>query len=121
MIAESVQDVAGKPIEVGDTVVTVNGQTTGRVCEINVEDDDTAFVAIRPVYHSYGKGVWYAADQVFWVARPNAANKDKKSAAKSTPKPKATATGKIAGKTVSPPAKSAAPAPAVRSAPAKKK
>ncbi|MEM6854978.1 MAG: hypothetical protein AAF911_07675 [Planctomycetota bacterium] len=102
--AELVQDVAGKPIEVGDTVVTVNGQTTGRVCEVTVEDDDTAFVAIRPVYHSYGKGVWYAADQVFWVARSAEADKKKKTAA---------------AKTASPAAK---PGPAaVRSAPAKKK
>ncbi len=115
--AEPVQDVAGKPIEVGDTVVAVNGQTTGRVCEITREDDGTAFVSIRPVYHSYGKGVWYAADQVFWVARPNAAAKDKKPASTSKPKPKATATGKVAGKTVA----AASPPPTVRSTPAKKK
>lgn len=116
--AESVQDVAGKPIEVGDTVVAVNGQTTGRVCEITIEDDGTAFVAIRPVYHSYGKGVWYAADQVFWVARPNAVNKDKKPGTKAGATPKPTATGKIAGKTVGP---ATSPAPATRTAPAKKK
>lgn len=118
--AESIQDVAGKPIEVGDTVVTVNGQTTGRVCDVNVEDDDTAFVAIRPVYHSYGKGVWYAADQVFWVARPHSAKKDKKKgSAKTAPKTPATATGKVAGK----PATAArnAPAATVRLTPAKKK
>ena len=103
--AEAVQDVAGKLIEVGDTVVTVNGQTTGRVCEIAREDDDTAFVSIRPVYHSYGKGVWYAADQVFWVARSNEADKKKKKT--SAPKA-ATAPSR--------------PAPqATRSAPARKK
>ncbi|MEM9418113.1 MAG: hypothetical protein AAGA25_03530 [Planctomycetota bacterium] len=66
---ELVCDVSGRALEVGDTVVTVNGQTTGRVCEIAHEEDDIGFVAIRPVHHSYAKGVWYAADQVFWVAR----------------------------------------------------
>lgn len=98
--------------------MTVNGQTTGRVCEITREDDGTAFVAIRPVYHSYGKGVWYASDQVFWVARPNDAAKKKKDAA-AKPAAPATATGKIAGKKVAN-AKSS-PTPATRATPAKKK
>lgn len=115
--AEPIQDVAGKPIEVGDTVVTVNGQTTGRVCQITREDDGTAFVAIRPVYHSYGKGVWYASDQVFWVARPNDPAKKKKEAAAKSASP-ATATGKIAGKKVAEAKLSPA---AMRSTPAKKK
>lgn len=75
ILIESVPDVAGTPIEKGDTVVAVNGQTTGRVCEISFEDD-LGFVCIRPVHQAYGKGVWYAADQVFWVARP-AGKKDK--------------------------------------------
>lgn len=121
LTVESVPDIAGKPIEVGDTVVTVNGQTTGRVCNINCEDDGTAFVAIRPVYHSYGKGVWYASDQVFWVARPNDAAKKKKDADGKPARPAApaTATGKIAGKKVA--ASKPSPAAATRSTPAKKK
>ena len=65
-------DIAGTPILNGDTVVTVNGQSTGRVCEIRREDD-IDFICLRPVHQAYGKGVWYASDQVFWVARPAAA------------------------------------------------
>ena len=81
---ESVPDVAGTPIEKGDTVVAVNGQTTGRVCELSLEDD-LGFVCIRPVHQAYGKGVWYAADQVFWVARPGG-KKNQEEAPPSRPK-----------------------------------
>lgn len=103
---ESVRDVAGKSIETGDTVVAVNGQTTGKVCEITREDD-FGFVCVRPVHQAYGKGVWYAADQVFWVARPNTAKKDKKPAAKSPATPGKSATR---GSKASPPARGVGPA-----------
>ena len=64
-------DVAGTPIQDGDTVVTVNGQSTGKVIDIQREED-IHFVCLRPAHQSYGKGVWYASDQVFWVARSGA-------------------------------------------------
>lgn len=102
-------DVAGTSIEIGDTVVTVNGQSTGKVIEIKPEDD-IHFIRLRPAHQSYGKGVWYASDQVFWVARPG-------SAKKTDPKP-ASKPGN------SPPKTASAPKPAAvsaRSAPAKKK
>lgn len=87
-----IQDISGNRLEPGDTVVTVNGQTTGRVCEMTLEDD-TGFVCLRPVHQTFGQGVWYAADQVFWVARPNAAGK------KSESKPGAGAGGTGGGRT----------------------
>ncbi|MEM1109694.1 MAG: hypothetical protein AAGH99_13495 [Planctomycetota bacterium] len=95
---EPICDVSGRSIEIGDTVVTVNGQTTGRICEVAREDDDTAFVAIRPVFDSYGKGTWYAADQVFWVARTNEADKKKKKRKKTASSgPEGDASGQING------------------------
>ncbi|MEO1235714.1 MAG: hypothetical protein AAFX76_02880 [Planctomycetota bacterium] len=78
----TVPDISGTLLETGDTVVTVNGQTTGRVAEIKVEDD-MGFICLRPVHQAFGPGVWYAADQVFWVARPASASKPK-NAAKTT-------------------------------------
>ncbi|MBB6428590.1 hypothetical protein [Algisphaera agarilytica] len=96
---EVVCDVAGRALEVGDTVVTVNGQTTGRVCEIAYEEDDLGFVAIRPVHHSYAKGVWYAADQVFWVARSNDAKSAPDASAKAS---KSNTNGAQNGSKVSP-------------------
>ncbi|MEM8738601.1 MAG: hypothetical protein AAGG38_09010 [Planctomycetota bacterium] len=81
--ATTASDVSGTILEIGDTVVAVNGQSTGRICEITCEDD-TSFICVRPVHQSYGKGIWYAADQVFWVARPAAA-KAKESASAQPP------------------------------------
>lgn len=71
---EPTLDVSGTPLDVGDTVVTVNGQSTGKVIEIQREDD-VHFVCLRPAHQSYGKGMWYASDQVFWVARSGGAKK----------------------------------------------
>lgn len=67
---EVAPDVAGHEMAVGDTVVAVSDQTTGRVCEI-MDDDGMRFVRVRPVHQSTGRGVWYASDQVFWVATSN--------------------------------------------------
>lgn len=102
------QDVAGTDIQAGDTVAAVNGQSSGKVTEI-AREDDVDFVRLRPAHLSYGKGVWYAADQVFWLARPGSA---KKTDAKPKAKPAAS------------PASSAATSGATsggRSGPAKKK
>ena len=66
---EEAQDVAGVSILEGDTVATVNGQMSGKVCEARVEDG-MEFVRVRPTHQPYGKGMWYPADQVFRVARP---------------------------------------------------
>ena len=68
---EEAQDVAGVSLLEGDTVATVNGQMSGKVCEARVEDG-MEFVRVRPTHQPYGKGMWYPADQVFRVARPKA-------------------------------------------------
>ena len=73
---EEAQDVAGTQIIKGDTVATVNGQTTGKVCDL-AREDNLDFVCLRPAHQSYGKGMWYSADQVYWVARPGSASKKK--------------------------------------------
>ena len=103
---EEAQDVAGVSLLEGDTVATVNGQMSGKVCEARVEDG-MEFVRVRPTHQPYGKGMWYPADQVFRVARPKAKVK-----AEPPPKNKAEADAKAA-------AKAAAKTP--RSEPAKKK
>ncbi len=99
---EEAQDVAGVSLLEGDTVATVNGQMSGKVCEARVEDG-MEFVRVRPTHQPYGKGMWYPADQVFRVARPKA-----KAKAEPAPKNKAEADAR---------AKAAAP----RTEPAKKK
>ncbi len=66
---KTAKDVAGRLLAKGDTVATLNGQLTGRVWELAEEGDET-FVQLRPVYQPYGLAVWYASDQVIWVATP---------------------------------------------------
>ncbi len=102
-------DVAGRALAKGDTVATLNGQTTGRVWEINREDDGTAFVQVRPVHQPYAQAVWHSADQLIWVATPRVpAKKDapstKTTAAKS-PKTVTQTAPKKRAPTRKPPAK----------------
>ncbi|MEM7625286.1 MAG: hypothetical protein AAF333_06630 [Planctomycetota bacterium] len=106
-------DVAGTPIEDGDTVVTVNGQSTGKVVQIKREDD-VHFICLRPVHQAYGKGVWYASDQVFWVARPGGAKKDE---SVTPPKPGNTPTTP----STKPASAAKSTVPSARSTPARKK
>lgn len=90
-------DVSGRTLTKGDTVATLNGQMTGRVWETRVEDDGTAFVQVRPVHQPYAQAVWYSADQLIWVATPQAGKKKdttrpaaKKTSATAPPRPRVT-------------------------------
>ena len=61
------EDVSGRALHKGDTVTTVNGFLTSRICDI-AEEDSEGFVRLRPLHQPYGKGVWHAAERVMWVA-----------------------------------------------------
>ena len=63
------QDHAGHVLRKGDTVATLSDNLTGKVCELAGEDGEQ-FVRVRPVFQSYGKGVWHAAGHVRWLATP---------------------------------------------------
>lgn len=73
-------DVAGREIAVGDTVTTLTGDVTGKVCDIG-RDSDVFFVRVRPLHQSYGQGMWHAADRTMWLS------KSRKPAKKPTPTP----------------------------------
>lgn len=60
-------DVSGRKIEVGDTVTTLNGDLTGKICDI-CQESDVAFVRVRPLHQSYGQGIWHAADRTMWLS-----------------------------------------------------
>ena len=60
-------DYSGRPVKRGDTVATINGQLTARVCDI-ANNGETVFVRLRPLHQPYGKGTWHAADRLIWVA-----------------------------------------------------
>ena len=64
-------DVSGRMIQLGDTVTTLSGDLTGKICDI-CKDVDVSFVRVRPLHQSYGRGVWHAADRMIWMstARP---------------------------------------------------
>ena len=62
-------DISGHNMDKGDTVSTLNGQLTARICDIACDDDEMLFVCLRPIHQPYAKGVWYAADQVMWVSK----------------------------------------------------
>ena len=62
-------DVNGSSIEKGDTVTTITGSLTARVCNISIEFD-TSFVQLRPLHLPSAKAVWHAADHVLRLARP---------------------------------------------------
>jgi hypothetical protein len=76
-------DVSGREMGVGDTVTTLNGDVTGKICDI-CEDSDVAFVRVRPLHQSYGKGIWHAADRTMWLSasrKPAPAEKEKETPA----------------------------------------
>ncbi|MEE9212328.1 MAG: hypothetical protein V3U29_06710 [Phycisphaeraceae bacterium] len=62
------QDVSGQDLTKGDTVTTLNGDLTAKVCDL-CEEAGTPFVRLRPLHHPYGRGVWHAADQVLRLAK----------------------------------------------------
>ena len=61
-------DMGGRKLGKGDTVMTVSGNVTAKVCDIALETDSTAFVCLRAVHQPFSRGVWHAADQVMWIA-----------------------------------------------------
>lgn len=63
-------DYSGRPVKRGDTVSTLNGQLTARVCDI-ADHDETVFVRLRPLHQPYGRGTWHAADRLVWIAAAN--------------------------------------------------
>lgn len=62
-MTNAVLDVAGNVLDKGDTVTTISGGLTAKVCAIQI-DSDCAFVQLRPIHQPFGKGVWHAADRV---------------------------------------------------------
>ncbi|HEX7008571.1 MAG TPA: hypothetical protein VF184_01225 [Phycisphaeraceae bacterium] len=80
---DQTQDYSGRPLERGDTVSTLNGHLTARVCDI-ATDGETTFVCLRPLHQPYSPGIWHAADRVIWVAA--GANRRKKKNRDSTAK-----------------------------------
>ncbi|MEX0884857.1 MAG: hypothetical protein WD009_00320 [Phycisphaeraceae bacterium] len=67
---EHAVDYSGRQLTMGDTVSTLNGYLTARICDI-AADDGAAFVRLRPAHQPYGRGTWHAADRVVWVAAGN--------------------------------------------------
>ncbi len=67
---EHAVDYSGRKLSRGDTVTTLNGYLTARICDI-AADDGAAFVRLRPAHQPYGRGTWHAADRVVWVAAGN--------------------------------------------------
>jgi hypothetical protein len=61
-------DISGREVRKGDTVTTISGNMTGKVCDIAVETDSTMFVCLRAVHMPFSRGIWHAADQVQLVA-----------------------------------------------------
>lgn len=60
-------DISGRALFKGDTVSTTNGQLTGKIWDL-ADDDGMAFVQLKPVHQPYARPVWYASDQVIWIA-----------------------------------------------------
>lgn len=61
-------DLNGVELHKGDTVSTLNGGTTAKVCDIAFEPDETAFVRLRPLHSPFSRGIWHAAEHVQRVA-----------------------------------------------------
>ena len=60
-------DYSGRALAKGDTVSTLSGDMTGRISDL-ASEDDTCFVRLRPVHQPYGRGTWYAADRLVYLA-----------------------------------------------------
>lgn len=63
MANTNVSDVDGRSIHKGDTVATLSGNFTGKVCDLNF-DGEMGFVRLRAVHQPFTRGVWHAADRV---------------------------------------------------------
>ena len=61
-------DVSGLELAKGDTVATLNGDLSAKICDL-CEEGGATFVRLRPIHMPYSPGVWYAADQVLRLAR----------------------------------------------------
>ena len=61
------KDCDGRDILKGDTVATLTGNLTAKVCDLAAESD-IEFVCLRPIHHPFSKGVWHAADHVQRIA-----------------------------------------------------
>ncbi|MEX0653629.1 MAG: hypothetical protein WD534_10840 [Phycisphaeraceae bacterium] len=64
---QNARDYSGRTLSRGETVSTLNGYLTARICDI-AADDGATFVRLRPLHQPYGPGTWHAADRVVWVA-----------------------------------------------------
>jgi hypothetical protein len=80
---DTAKDFSGRPLHRGDTVVTLSDRSTAKISDI-ASEGEALFVRLRPIYQSYGKGVWHAADHVSWLSsaappkrRPEAAAQPK--------------------------------------------
>jgi len=64
---KNARDISGRGIRLGDTVTTLTGDVTGKVCDIGRESD-ILFVRVRPLHQVYGQGIWHAADRMVWLS-----------------------------------------------------
>ncbi|MFA9477264.1 hypothetical protein ACERK3_03035 [Phycisphaerales bacterium AB-hyl4] len=77
---QNTQDYSGRTLSRGETVSTLNGYLTARICDI-AADDGATFVRLRPLHQPYGPGTWHAADRVVWVAAASRRRRRRKSRA----------------------------------------
>ena len=74
---KTVRDCDGRKVGKGDTVATLTGNLTAKVCDL-ASDSDQGFVCLRPVHHPFSKGVWHASDHVQRIAVAKVKNKTSK-------------------------------------------
>ena len=71
-------DVSGQELGKGDTVATLSGDLTAKICDL-CEEGGTHFIRLRPLHQPYGRGVWHPADQTQRLSKaPPKPNGDKK-------------------------------------------
>lgn len=87
---DNATDSAGRRMEKGDTVSTLTGHLTARICDL-ARDGEEEFVQLRPLHQPYSPGVWHSADRVMWVA----AGKRRKAEAKAKAEAAAAANGDV--------------------------
>lgn len=63
-----VYDVDGRDVKVGDTVATISGGITAKVCAVMLEGE-AGFVRLRALHQPFSRGVWHAADRVQRLTR----------------------------------------------------
>lgn len=63
---KTAQDIDGRTLKKGDTVVTVDGAFTGKVYGIAL-NDGVLFAELKPVFQPYAQGSWHAADRLSLV------------------------------------------------------